>query len=1113
MKRFFTYALVVLLATACYNDEELKSRLDDVDQRLTEVESKVASLNTQLTKLQELIDGKLFITGIEKNEDGANVISFVNAYGELSTITLSDGKTPDISVKQAADGKWYWTLNGEWLLDSNGNTIPVTGERGVTPSMKIENGKWYVSYDHGVTYVECGKATGDDGDAFFKDARLSEDGKTAYLTLADGTVLTFEIYKEFGIAVEVPSSLIYSGQTKEYAYTITGGDKNSILEVIPKGNWEAEVKATDEKSGVIAVTAPDSPEVGKVVVLLSDGADKTIMRTLTFIAGNMHLSTSSVESPANGGVFNVDVTTNLEFTAELEGDPTWARLVETRAYEVYTKTVSVSVDKNEMPYARETRLTLKNDGNIVESIIVYQNPVTYPDDVMVLMMQPNAKDSCVILPVTFLKNYQYYVDWGDGSKVDTLAASFPKHKYSDASRMFPVQISGTISSIGSVSTTLHQADLIEVIQWGDLSLTNISFRNQTNLIRIAAPKGNELKSIKNCNSMFYNCKSLKEIPAKFMYGLNAATTNFYCAFQNCESLEYLDPDIFKNFTNSGASIMAIFSGCKSLKKAPTFKYFNFTPSTDNLVNQTFTNCESLTEIPEHMFNETAKKVTRSTKMQRTFENCKSLKTIPDSYWENLPVDRIQEMNFTFHGCESLTSESLGFMNILKKPYKWQNTFEGCTSLTTLPECEVEIGGKTVSVPVYKRDSDEYKAYFANRGYSAINNCFKGCVNLEGYFDKIPQSWGGGWDGTTEAPSIEVDAILPENAGYYSIDFVVKGKSVAKAYYYLTAKTTADQLLPEYNNSYTELCEKRGIEIESDYLQALNSAQGLTLGFTEGVPNVEYILVVSGKNMFGEQYAYKVQATTTIPKGSDEYERYLGEWTVTSASATSEYVGYDRKPITFDIKIEPFRVNEIYNVYGWGVTKFADRYPMKMFLEDGKLCAWTGAHHGSVIYEGYPYSDGISYNIVLNSYTQWDDGSYGIYMADGEKVGEAEYAEGSFNMYGVISKYYADRGYSILCHGFDFCLSMGGPGWSKIFIAPEVVKDQYVIHGEDGKDYAPYILAPYTFTRKATKSGSAASVTIERNKALTDSGECLPASFGGAEVKANANEPAKGFYKL
>ena len=262
-----------LLLTACYDDSEMKSRLDKMDQRLTTVESQVASLNTQLTKLQGLMDGKLFISNIEDKEDGTHVITFVDVYGGMSTMTLTDGQAPDISVKQTPDGKWYWTVNGEWLLDSNGNKVPVTGEQGVTPSMKIEDGKWYVSYDHGVTYVECGKATGDDGDAFFKDAKLSEDGKTAYLTLADGTVLTFAIYKEFGISVDVTSTLIYSGQTKKFAYTITGGDKNTILEVIPKGLWKAELEQTDEANGFISVTAPDSPEVGKVILLLGDGAD------------------------------------------------------------------------------------------------------------------------------------------------------------------------------------------------------------------------------------------------------------------------------------------------------------------------------------------------------------------------------------------------------------------------------------------------------------------------------------------------------------------------------------------------------------------------------------------------------------------------------------------------------------------------------------------------------------------------------------------------------------------------------------------------------------------------------------------------------------------------
>lgn len=125
-----------LLLTACYDDSEMKSRLDKMDQRLTTVESQVASLNTQLTKLQGLMDGKLFISNIEDKEDGTHVITFVDVYGGMSTMTLTDGQAPDISVKQTPDGKWYWTVNGEWLLDSNGNKVPVTGEQGVTPSMK-----------------------------------------------------------------------------------------------------------------------------------------------------------------------------------------------------------------------------------------------------------------------------------------------------------------------------------------------------------------------------------------------------------------------------------------------------------------------------------------------------------------------------------------------------------------------------------------------------------------------------------------------------------------------------------------------------------------------------------------------------------------------------------------------------------------------------------------------------------------------------------------------------------------------------------------------------------------------------------------------------------------
>lgn len=1107
MKKIVAFMAAVLVAAGCYDDSALTSRIEDLDQRLTTVENLVASLNSQLISLQELMDGKLFISGVEEDkENGTHVVTFVNAKGEMSTMTIKDGSSPNIGVGQTPDGKWYWTVNGEWLLDSEGNKLPVTGEAGVTPSLKIEDGKWYVSYDHGITFVECGKATGDDGDAFFKSVVLSEDGKLAYVTLADGTVLTLEVYSELGIAVDVASSLIYSGETKKFAYVITGADDKTCLEVIAKGNWQAEVEKTDAGHGYIAVTAPDIAEVGKVILLLSDGADKTIMRTMTFVAGVLHVNTSSVSAPSNGGTIEVEVSTNLEFTASLDENPSWAHLVETKAYELRTEKLALKFDANELPYARQTTLTLRHEGNVVETILLYQEKVTYADDRMVFVVKPVEDDKSVNLGLYPQNGATYYVDWGDGSQVDTLTASQPVHVYEDASRLYAVQVWGKMRSLSRASKMAHYSDIQEVIQWGDTGIQSLSFEKNTSITSIAAAKGEELRAVSSCNSMFNGCKSLKNIPLGFMQGLSPKTSNFNYAFTGCESLEHLDPALFDTFTGK-LVIMQLFSGCKSLKSVPSFK--NVTLSDDaSLFNQTFKNCESLESLPADFYSPTIATAFRAKIMNSTFSGCKSLKHIPDEFWQYVNWAKVEQMNNTFDGCASLTSDNLSFLTKAVNVYSWRFAFRNCTSLTTLPENEVEINGEKVSVPLWKRGDDEYKSYFANRTYN-FNSCFTGCYNLEGYYDKIPQSCGGAWDGSTTAPTINVSASLPEGRGYYSINFNVKGTAVASAHYYLSAKSSVDEILPKYNNSYVELCEQKGIEIEEEYLNAINSSNGLTLGFEAGVPNVEYILIVSGKNMFGQSYAYTVQSTTSIPKGSEEYENFIGEWTVTSAFSVTTFLdGYDQRPISFDIKIEPCRVDSMYTVYGWGVTKFTQTLPMVMYFEDNKLTAWTGAHHNSVIYEGYPYSDGINYNVALNSFTRFDDGTYGVYMADGERVGEAEYDPAGFQMNGVRSEYYAEAGYDVLCYGFDFCLSMGGPGWSKIFIAPETVRDEYVIT-KDENIYAPYIMGPFTFKRKAS-SESAASRTIALNRALLQSGESIKVEYGNKKAKADM---APGMYRI
>ena len=113
--------------------------------------------------------------------------------GVEAKLVIKDGEAgaaPAIGVKLDSDGKYYWTLDGEFITEG-GKKMPVTGDDGVTPVFKIENDTWYVSYDKEATWKECGPATGAAGDSFFSDVSTSEDGRWVYLTLADGeTVLT-----------------------------------------------------------------------------------------------------------------------------------------------------------------------------------------------------------------------------------------------------------------------------------------------------------------------------------------------------------------------------------------------------------------------------------------------------------------------------------------------------------------------------------------------------------------------------------------------------------------------------------------------------------------------------------------------------------------------------------------------------------------------------------------------------------------------------------------------------------------------------------------------------------------------------------------------------------
>ena len=205
--------LTICLFSACHND--IWDAIDGLDSRVTKLEELCKEMNTNITSLQTIVSvlqSNDFITSIVEIKKEGKVVGYTITFGKHDPITIyhgqdgkdgqngtngkdgQDGITPVIGVAQDTDGVYYWTLNGVWLLDDNGNKLPVSGKDGkdgangadgkdgqdgadgkdgISPLLKIENGYWYISYDNGATWTESGKATGDNG----QNGQNGTDGK------------------------------------------------------------------------------------------------------------------------------------------------------------------------------------------------------------------------------------------------------------------------------------------------------------------------------------------------------------------------------------------------------------------------------------------------------------------------------------------------------------------------------------------------------------------------------------------------------------------------------------------------------------------------------------------------------------------------------------------------------------------------------------------------------------------------------------------------------------------------------------------------------------------------------------------------------------------------
>ena len=309
MKRFFTLVtlLVTFFVSSCvYDDTNIWDAINDLQKRVVALEELCENMNSDIGSLQTIVtalQNNDYVTSVIPVTKDGKTIGYTITFTKSAPVTIYhgedgkdgkdgvDGYTPVIGVKQDSDGIYYWTIDGEWLTDGNGNQIKaegtdgedgangmdgVDGENGangvdaITPELKIENDYWYVSYDNGNTWIELGKATGEngtngadgkDGDSFFQGVDVS-NGDYVVITLADGTQIKLPTWYAFEVLRE---------QCEQMNKNITA--MQQILQALQENDFVTSVQQIVENDEIVGYTVYFSKSGAVSIYHGKDGAD------------------------------------------------------------------------------------------------------------------------------------------------------------------------------------------------------------------------------------------------------------------------------------------------------------------------------------------------------------------------------------------------------------------------------------------------------------------------------------------------------------------------------------------------------------------------------------------------------------------------------------------------------------------------------------------------------------------------------------------------------------------------------------------------------------------------------------------------------------------------
>ncbi|MGI6573837.1 MAG: PL29 family lyase N-terminal domain-containing protein [Fermentimonas sp.] len=197
IKLWLPVLLSGIVIFSCTDLDDINRRLDEYEQRLNALELSVAGVNRDIQSLQQLLDAQSKKIGILSYQPLPDNSGYQLLMSDGSKITLhngqagadgEDGLTPTIGVMAHTDGLLYWTLNGEFLCDADGNKVRASGRDGVTPILRVNaDGQWEMSIDGGTYWT---LVTYEDGTTPVNAVlwfELTETGEGLQITYGDQT--------------------------------------------------------------------------------------------------------------------------------------------------------------------------------------------------------------------------------------------------------------------------------------------------------------------------------------------------------------------------------------------------------------------------------------------------------------------------------------------------------------------------------------------------------------------------------------------------------------------------------------------------------------------------------------------------------------------------------------------------------------------------------------------------------------------------------------------------------------------------------------------------------------------------------------------------------------